>query len=72
MTRTVELTDHSVVIDGRDVSSLVTGTQLTITRQAPILDLQLVPDAVLYSGSAEVSGVPLDGIERLRRRLGRP
>ncbi len=28
------------------------------------------PDHILYSGSAVVPEVPLDGIERLRKRLG--
>lgn len=31
----------------------------------------ILPDTVLYSGPAVVPEVPLDGIERLRRRLGR-
>ncbi len=90
MIRTVELTDHSVVIDGRDVSNLVTGAQLTISAHDawPVLDLTMLPDVVLYYGRAEVPGtrhvearaygtqphgsgdVPLDGIERLRQRLG--
>ena len=30
------------------------------------------PDHILYSGSAVVPKVPLDGIARLRKRLGRP
>ena len=33
--------------------------------------IRLMPDSILYTGSVVVPVVPLDGIARLRRRLGR-
>ena len=71
MIRSVELTDNSVVIDGRDISNLVTGVDLHIRADQPwpYLSIDMAPDAILYSGPAEVAGVPLDGIARLRERL---
>ena len=70
-TRRVVLTNDSVVIDGRDISHMVTGLQLTMSGMAlPVLELETVSDEILYSGIAVVSGVPLNGIARLRQRLG--
>ncbi len=71
-TRQVTITNHSVVVDGRDISDMATGLQLTMSGMAlPVLELEAVPDAILYSGPAVIPKVPLDGIERLRQRLGR-
>ena len=70
--RQVTVTNDSVVVDGRDVSDMVTAVDIRVTHDAfPVLQFQVVPDVVLYSGSAMVPGVPLDGIARLRKRLGR-
>ena len=67
MIRTVELTDNSVEIvdtvkiDGRPwLNAVDAGTDRPFVL------------TILYSGPAEVSGVPLDGIERLRERLRQP
>ena len=71
-TRSVVVTNDSVVIDGHDISNMVTAAQLTVTHVSfPVLPLELVPDEILYSGSALVPKVPLDGFARLRKRLGR-
>ena len=70
-TRQVAITNDSIVIDGHDIIHMVTSVQLTVTPNAVVLELELVPDTVFYSGPAVVPKVPLDGIERLRKRLGR-
>ena len=71
-TRSVTVTNDSVVVDGRDISHMVTAVDIRVRYNAfPVLELEVAPDHVLYSGTAVVPGVPLDGIERLRRRLGR-
>lgn len=71
-TRQVTITNHSVVVDGRDISHMVTGAHLTVSYNAyPVLELEIVPDAVLYSGSAMVPDLPLDGIERIRKWLSK-
>ena len=68
--RSVELTNNRVVVDGRDISNLVVAAQLDLHAGGhPILRLEAVPDKVLFVGVADVSGVPLDGIARLRTRL---
>ncbi len=71
--RQVTVTNHSVVVDGRDVSDMVTAVDINVRADGypPQVVITALPDAILYSGSAMVTGVPLDGIERLRRRLGR-
>ena len=69
--RQVTVTNHSVIVDGRDISDMVTAVDIRVTPEAfPVLNLQIAPDHILYSGRAMVPEVPLDGIERLRRRLG--
>ncbi len=76
MTRSVEIRStgltSTLVVDGQDISNLCTSVDLHIDpTNVPTVTIHAVPDAVLYSGPADVSGVPLDGIERLRQRLGR-
>lgn len=69
---TVEITNRSVIIDSRDVSNMVSGVQFSLTPDDfPVLKLEIAVDEILYSGSAVVPKVPLDGIERLRHRLAR-
>ncbi len=71
-TRQVTVTNDSVVVDGRDISNLVVSAQLTVEAGAvTVLELDMIPDAVLYSGPVVVPEVPLDGIARLRKRLSR-
>ena len=71
-TRSVTVTNDSVVVDGRDVSNMVTAVHFSLRPNSfPVVELEIAPDAVLYSGPAVVPEVPLDGIERLRKRLGR-
>ena len=71
-TRQVVVTNDSVIIDGRDITHMVTGVHLTVTAGAvSVLELKLVPDEILYSGLAIIPRMPLNGIERLRKRLGR-
>ncbi len=71
-TRQVVVTNHSVVIDGRDISHLVTAVDINVQAGSwlPQVVITAAPDHILYSGSAVVPEVPLDGIERLRKRLG--
>ena len=72
-TRQVTVTNDSVVVDGRDISNMVTEAVVYVTADGypPVLRLEMVPDELLYSGLTVVPEVPLDGIERLRKRLGR-
>ncbi len=71
-THQVTITNNSVVVDGRDISHMVTGVRFSLSPNVvPVLELEIVPDAVLYSGPAVVPKVPLDGIERIRKWLGR-
>ena len=67
----VVVTNDSVVIDGRDVSNMVTAVDINVRADGypPQVVITAAPDAVLYSGPAVVTDLPLDGIERLRRRL---
>ena len=69
--RTVELTNTRVVVDGLDISHLVVAAQLELTPGWATLRLEAIPDEILYVGEADVSGVPLDGIARLRTRLAK-
>ncbi len=69
--RSVTVTNHSVVVDGRDISHMVTAVDIRVSPGATVLELEIVPDTVLYSGLAMVAEVPLDVIEPLRKRLGR-
>ena len=64
-TRSVTVTNDSVIIDGRAV-----GIRVQADGRPPRVVITGLSDTVLYSGSAVVTGVPLDGIERLRKRLG--
>ena len=67
--RHVELTNTRVVVDGHDISDMVVAAQLEVrATHHPILTLEAIPDEILFAGEAEVSGVPLDGIARLRAR----
>lgn len=69
--RQVELTEQTVVVDGRDVSDWCRGYQLTINvGDAPRLVLDSIVGEVAYAGPAYVEDVPFDGIARLRERLG--
>ena len=70
--RQVTVTNDSVVIDGRDITHMVHAVTLQVRADGypPRVVLTALPDTVLYSGPAVVPEVPLDGIERLRRRLG--
>lgn len=70
-TRQVVVTNHSVVIDGRDITHMVTEVEMRVRPDSwPLVLITAAPDEILYSGSAVVPEVPLDGIARLRKRLG--
>lgn len=73
-TRQVTIIIDTVIIDGRDISNMVTGARFIISAYDafPVLELEMDPDELLYSGPAIVPEVPLDGIERLRKWLGQP
>ena len=71
-TRQVTVTNDSVVIDGRDISNMVTAVDISVRHDSlPRVWIPALPDTILYSGVAVVPEPPLDGIERLRKRLGR-
>ncbi len=72
-TRSVTVTNDSVVVDGRDISNMVTAVDINVRADGwpPQVVITAAPDHILYSGSVVVPEVPLDGIERLRKRLGR-
>jgi hypothetical protein len=78
-TRSVVVTNDSVVIDGCDVSNMVTAVDINVRAGGfpPRVWITATPGTVLYSGPAVVpdfdsyivADLPLDGIERLRQRL---
>ena len=72
-TRLITITNDSVVVDGRDITDMVTAVDINVRSDGypPRVWIAAIPDVVLYSGSAVVPKVPLDGIARLRKRLGR-
>jgi hypothetical protein len=61
-----------VRVDGIDLAPITRGATLILEAGAfPILQLEIHPDAVTYTGPAVVHRSDLDGIERLRARLNR-
>lgn len=65
--RHVELTQHSLIVDGRDISNMATGARVEVRAGAhPEVWITAVPDEILFAADAITHGVPLDGIERLR------
>ena len=70
--RQVELTNNRVVVDGQDISHMVTAASIELrVGHHPILTLETLPDEILFVGEAETDGVPPDGIARLRERISR-
>ena len=67
-TRSITVTNDSVVVNGHDVSNMVTAVDIRVSYNTTPVSVD--PDHILYSGSVVVPEVPLDGIERLRKRLG--
>jgi hypothetical protein len=67
MIRTVELTNDSVVIDGRDVSHLVTGVDLRL--EPGLCTFMPSPTPSPTPGLPKSPGCRWTGIERLRQRL---
>ncbi len=71
--RTVEITNHSVVIAGLDVSNMIHAVDLHLDADSlPTVTIHSIPDVISFKGTALVDDPRLprgDGIERLRRRL---
>jgi len=65
----VKLTNRQVVVNGHDISNMVTQVQLTLRADSwPLLRLDIDPYLVEYQGRVEVSQSNHDGIARLRAR----
>ncbi len=74
--RSVEITDHSVKINGLNITDMVTACDIHLDSYLiPEVTIHSVPEVFSFKGTALVDDPRLprsDGIERLRRRLAGP